>query len=420
MGRILFFLKITLLSTIILWFMLNPGTVVMTWLGYHYEAPVGLVIAGILGLSALGMFLLQGIAFLKSIPSKFKTWQQKKKEKRAYNSFTEGLAALSMNDLATAQQKALETQMLLHDSPLPLILAAQTAEKAKDYPASTRAYGLLLKDKKTEFLGFYGLTCVSMNERDYEAAYLYATKAMVLEKKSLWALKILFEVNLRLNSFDEALKILKQRKSLEKDHKIFEHYLSMTLYLKAMHEGFQKKKLFLKAFEADSSFVPCSLELSKFFQQEKSYKKAEKILEKAISIFPHPHLLNLYINLKDDFTAAQKVQRAEKIVEWTRSHYEGHMILSEEALKGGFTGIARTHLDLAMLAKGPSSKIKALSLELQSITADGYTMKSQDLVERHNFVEKESSWKCKSCHESFDVWTLICGHCGQFDSIDWQ
>lgn len=406
-----FLLKLALLGGVIFWFSLNPGTLTIEWLGHFYKIHIGLGILAVLIASILGMILLYIFLTLKKLPQIWRNFQNKSREKKGYQSFTQGLTALAMEDFETAREKILKTQFFLNDSPLPLILTALSAQKSNDYASATRVYGLLLKDKATEFLGYYGLTQTANAQKDYPAAYLYAKKALEIEPSSKWCILNLFYLSLRLGDHDQSFVFLKKIKK----HKIFgtskiKHLESLCYYIKV-------GKSLQKAFDINPSFIPCALDLAKEYMMLDKFKNAEKILEKSLKANPHPDTAYLYVHMYDNFSSAQKIKRAENIVKITNANYVGHFILTQTAIEEGFTGIARTHLDLAILCnQGVSNKLKLLANALESLDHIPFHLSSKEIISQ----KQEKAWQCDSCGHVSHHWSLICTMCDQIDQINWK
>ncbi len=406
----IFLLKLALVGGAIFWFTLNPGSLTIEWFDHVYKIHIGLGILGILVVSVFGMIVLYIFLTLKKLPQIWRDFRNKSREKKGYQSFTQGLTALAMEDFETAREKILKTQFFLNDSPLPLILTALSAQKSNDYASATRVYGALLKDKTTEFLGYYGLTQTANSQKDYPAAYLYAKKALELEPSSKWCISNIFYLSLRLNDIEQSFVFLKKIKKYKIfDHQKIKHLESVCYYLMG-------GKSLEKGFDTDPSFVPCALALAKEYIFLDKFNKAEKVLEKSLKEKAHPDTAYLYVHLQDKFSPAQKIKRAEYIVKITNANYVGHFILAQTAIEEGFTGIARTHLDLAILCnQGVSFKLKLLANALESLDHVPLHLSSKEIISQ----KQEKTWLCDSCGHVTHNWSLICVVCDQIDQINW-
>ena len=425
MLKTLFFLiKLSLLAGALIWFLRNPGIVKIEWLDTTTEIPVGVAILVIAGSSIILMMILQIFLFLKKIPDIWSKFWEKQQEKKGYQNFTEGLAALAMDDLETAREKMLKTQKLLGESPLPLILTALAAQKANDYVSAARVYGVLLKNKSTEFLGYYGLTQTSKSQRDYQAAYLYGKKAFELVPSGKWIVITLFKLSLRLKDYTDAqyfLKKIRKYNLLKKDQ--LNHYEAILSFLKGIEASDPKVRIinFQKSFDNDSSFIPAVLCVKDALIEIEKPHKAEKALKASLKVNAHPDVAEAYVNLYDDISSGEKMKRAENVLMFSNSDYVGHLIIIQTALKEGFTGIARTHLDLAIVSnQGSSPKLNFFSQQLKELDGNIISWSSKNVSEKTLSSKVDKTWQCTLCLNTYNQWDFICKECDQEDTISWK
>jgi HemY protein len=415
-----FLIKLSLFSAIAVWFLLNPGTVKVDWLGVVHEVHVGIAVLGVILLSILGMIVLHIFLTIRNFPQIWRNFYAKKQEKKGYQNFTEGLAALAMDDLDTAREKILKTQILLGESPLPLILTALSSQKSNDYAGATRVYGILLKNKSTEFLGYYGLTQTSKSQKDYQAAYLYAKKAFELAPSSKWVLMTLFHLSLRLQDYEESFYFLKKIKKYKVlDLQKLNHWEAVFLFLKALKEPDIKSKIknLQRSLDIDPSFIPAVLEFKNF---GKPYK-IERALISSLKINPHIEVAKAYVNLYGGVSSAEKIKRSEDVLNFSNAHYVGHLILTKTALDEGFSGIARTHLDLAILSnQGLTPTLRSLSLKIQDIEGSLFSRASKGPIDSTFNLKPDKIWECQYCFMPHDHWDFICKGCDQLDTILWK
>jgi uncharacterized membrane-anchored protein len=413
-------IKLGILGAIIFWFVINPGTVTIDWFSHSYRIHVGLALLGVIILSIVCMIVLYGILTLREIPQIWRSFQDKSRERRGYQNFTQGLCALAMEDFETAREKISKTQFFLGESPLPLILTALSAQRSNDYASAARAYGLLLKNKSTEFLGYYGLTQTTNAQKDYPASYLYAKKSFELESSSKWAILTLFQLSLRLENYDQSFYFLKKIKKHQvlKNEKL-QHAHALFFYLQGMgmNDIKVKLKLLQKSFDFDSSFIPCVLAINENLCILEKYKNAQRVLEKSLKTNPHPDVAYQYVHLRTNYSSAQKVKRAEHVLKITNAHYVGHLILTQTAIEEGFTGIAQTHLDFAILINGGlCPKLNLLAQSLEDLDGIPTHISSQMTFSQ----KQEKVWQCHSCGYIYERWNLICVECDRIDTIDWK
>ncbi len=424
LKTLFFLLKLFFLSVIVVWFFKNPGTVRIEWFETVHEIPVMVAVLGVLMISIVFMLVLHVFLFFRKLPDIWRRFWEKQQEKKGYQNFTEGFAALAMDDLETAREKMIKTQTLLGESPLPLILAALAAQKANDHVSAARVYGMLLKNKSTEFLGYYGLTQTAKSQRDYPAAYLYGKRAFELSPSGKWVVISLFELSLRLKDYTEAqyfLKKIKKYNAVKKDQ--LRHYEAVLSFLKGMDEPDQKSKIgyFQKSFESDPSFIPAVLAFTDAAIHLERPGKAEKLLKTSLKLSPHPDVAQAYVDLYEGISSGEKMKRAENVLLYSNANYVGHLIVIQTALKEGFTGIARTHLDLALVSnEGSSPKLNFLTQQLKELDGNIIPWSSKNTLEKIVSSKADKTWQCTSCLTTYPQWDFICRECDQADAIFWK
>jgi hypothetical protein len=131
---------------------------------------------------------------------------------------------------------------------------------------------------------------------------------------------------------------------------------------------------------------------------------------------PHLQVAEAYVDLYENLSPAQRIKRAEDVLSFTRSSFEGHFVLAKTAIFENFTGIAKVHLDLAILSnQGSTPKLQNLKIKL-----DSNPHKTEHIPYLSGSDKEDKTWQCKSCATLFDFWDLICNHCDEIDTIIWQ
>ena len=423
---LIYFLKLALVLTIVIWIVNRPGTVSIDWIGYRLETSVGVLFLAAVALAASAAFLYRFWRGLIKAPTLFGQARQDNRKKRGYQALTQGMVAVAAGEAQTALTMARKAEKLLADEPpLTMLLSAQAAQLQGNEEAASNYFNAMLESKETRFLGLRGLLMQAQRRGDLKGALELAKQAHALSPKTPWVLESLFELSEATGNFaiaDQALREGAKSKSFSgADATRKRAVVKLQQALKASDKGQASEALShaKEAYKLAPDLVPAVSFLAETYGRAGKVKDAEKTLRKAWSKQPHRDLARVYLALWPAESAVERVKRLGQMVAKNPSHYESHIALAEANLVAKLWGEARRHLKLASGKEGASRLVCRLMGRLEqeehgdSRAAAEWFEKSETALIAHN-------WVCGSCGAIADSWQAHCGDCGSFDSLSWK
>ncbi|WP_419903422.1 heme biosynthesis protein HemY [Kiloniella sp.] len=423
---LIYFIKLALILTIVIWIANRPGTVAVDWIGYRLETTVGVLFLGAVALAASAAFLYRFWRSMINAPALFGQARADNRKKRGYKALTHGMVAVAAGEAQTAMAMARKAETLLSDEPpLTMLLSAQAAQLQGNEEAATNYFTAMLESKETKFLGLRGLLMQAQRRGDLKVALDLARQAHVLSPKTPWVLESLFELSEATGDFvsaDQALREGAKTKVLSNaDAGRKRAVVKLEQALSAGDKGQEQEALThaKEAYKLAPDLVPAVTFLAGTYGRLGKTKDAEKALRKAWTKQPHRDLARAYVALWPAETAVERVKRLGQMVSKNSDHYESHIALAEANLSAKLWGEARRHLKLASEESGPSRLVCRLMGRLET-EEHGDTRAAAEWFEKSETALIAHNWVCGSCGAIADSWQAHCGDCGSFDTLSWK
>jgi HemY protein len=426
MARILLLcLYVALGVAAAIWLANRPGEVTIEWLGWRLEnAPVGIVMLAVLLLMAVAALLYRLWRFVYKSPTSVSRYLQDSKRRRGYKALSQGMVAVAAGDAGEAARLARRADGLLNDPPLTLLLSAQAAQLNGDEKAAKRYFETMLEDPDTRFLGLRGLVMQAIKEGDQTAALDYLRQARNLRPNTPWVQTTLFELSERSGDYNEAERALKVAQKVgalaAPEGKDRRASLLLAQALSAAEEGRLDAAL-KKAREARRlrrGWLPGALVLARLARDAGREREATKVIEQAWAETPHPDLAALFRSLRPQAGPLEQVKRLGKLTAVNAGHAESRLALAEAALEAELWGNARRHLE-PLAADDPGRRACRLMARLEEAEhGDGEA--ARKWLERSLAAPPEPGWVCSACGARHGDWSVDCGACEAFDTLDWR
>ncbi len=334
------------------WLADHPGDVSIRWLSWRFDTNVPQMLVLLL----LVLFVLYVVGrFLRSIlsiPRRWKEYRLRRRQLKGIRALTGSLTALAAQDEKKALSYARRTDNLLADQALSLLLTTQAAELTGDGDTVRKNYKEMLKQPETEFVALRGLLMQALKDQDDALALGYAERALSMNASAVWLLPILLDLYMRSRQWEQAMKILIRlgRFSLLAPQEISRKkafVLNEQAALQEAESPGQALRLARQSYEADASFMPALVRMTRLSIALGKESKAASMLEEAWSRDPNAEIAHLYASLFEKKEALEQVPHAEKLVKMRPESPDGHALLGEISLRARLWGQARKHLLLA-------------------------------------------------------------------------
>jgi HemY protein len=422
--RWLFFLiKVGVVAVLAVWVAEHPGHVSFVWLGYRVDTRIGVLLAILLVLLLLFM-LLHGLwRLVWRGPRDLGRLRAERKRQQGYRALSQGMAAVAAGDAAEARRQARLANKLLHDPPLILLLAAQTAQLGGDETAARRYFTAMLERPETAFLGLRGLLMQALKAGDRREALELARRAYEERPKTGWAITTLLDLHLEGGDWNQAMPLLTQ-----------------AARLKALSEAEARRKRAVllaekarveppatalpaarEAVKLAPDLVPARAQLARLLIEAGRQREATKVIEQGWSMGPHPDLAAAYAALQPEEAPIARYRRFEKLSALAPRHRESLLALAECAMAAGLWGEARKDLEFVAEAEHghPSQRLARLMVRLAE-GEHGDAAAIRRWLTAAAEADPEPGWRCTRCGTLVSAWQANCPHCRAFDTLAWQ
>lgn len=422
-----FLIQIIAISAACVWVLQQPGSVVISALGYTVTAKLGVVLFGVGVLLLLTLIVYRIAMALGALPGWLGRHNAETRRQKGMRAMTRGFAALAAGDAKNAAAFAGQTRKFLpQEKGLPLLLEAQAARLRGDQAGARRIFQDMLKDKDAAFFGIRGLMSGAIEEGDYRRALDHARQALSQNPRQPWIIKTVYELELQNREWDAALttgrKAIKY-KAID-TQKVRSDETAILLYRSRQKEiegqGEEALKLALQAYRIDKCYVPSVFALLTLYVERGQKGKIKPILEKAWKASPHPDLLPFWEVIEPEAKKNDPMRRLkwyERIVALRPDSVEAQIAAAQAAMEQKLWGEAKAYLTAA-------ERIEPLS-RLYRLRADIIRQTSRDEEEIHRCMELAADapaakvWYCARTGHIYERWSPIAEPHGAFNTIVW-
>src|SRR5438445_1865398 len=238
MIRVLVFLVLAgLLALGVVWLADRPGQVAITWLDYHIDLSVMVMVAAIIVIAIATVILWSLVRFLLRSPQLFRLAMRERKRRRGFDAISRGLIAIGAGDARTAQRYAALADKSAAGESLALLLRAQTAQMNGDRAGADGAFRAMAERADTRLLGLRGLFVEAQRDNDPVAARLAAEEAVRVAPALAWAGQAVLEFRCVAGDWEGALAALEEsRKGGALDRAVYRRRRAVLLTARAIAE----------------------------------------------------------------------------------------------------------------------------------------------------------------------------------------
>jgi len=347
------------------WVADRPGTVEMEWLGWRLETSTFFLLIAFALVSVTLAVVWGVIAWLLDAPRKIARIRKNGRMKKGRELFTQAFLAAEGGDVPVAKKLTHQTQRYLDDTRLMTLLTARTAEASGDIAAAERAYVGLLNDMKAGLLARRGLSESAARRKDYAGAADHAAAALEMSKSAAWAFNTLLEHRLAAGDWKGALDALQdgeERKFI--GGKAARRRRAVILAAAASHaerrgDRAQALELAQKSAALAPGFGPAAAMAARQFASASDLPNAERVVQAAWEVSPHPALGLLYADLRPSDSVADQAQRLLGLADLNPGHRESRFLRVEQRMAVGQWDAARNELEM-LLQEGATSRLCSL------------------------------------------------------------
>jgi HemY protein len=419
--RIVFFLLgVTALALGAMWVVERPGEIVLTWQGWRISTSVTVALVAFAAILILTILVWSIIRFFVMAPGNLSVFLTERRRAKGWRALSRGMIAVGAGNLALARGSANEAQKILGSEPLAMLLAAQAAQLDGDALRAEAEFRAMLASPETRLLGLRGLYLEARRRNDHHAARDAAEEASKSDASILWASEALLEFQSLGGEWDEALATVeREAKTGTIDKPVAKRRRAVLLTAQGLIiEHSDSEKALVLAREAAKlapSLVPAAALSARLEAKDGSTKRAQRAIEKAWAISPHPELADTYGNLRMQDSAKERLARIKLLARKNPEHPEAAIAIARAAIDAQDFAAAREAL--LPFASGPTQAMCLMIAEIEA-TEHGDHGKAREWTSRAVRAKRDLAWVADGFIS--ERWLPASPLTGRLDAFEWK
>jgi HemY protein len=419
MIRVVVFLVLTAAFAryVAVWLVDHPAEVAITWLGYHAEPPIGILIAAI-ACAALLLWWLLRLAL--RAPGLIASTIAQRRAATGQRAIVRGLMAIGAGDVGAARRFAARASRLVPEQPLLLMLQAQAAQLSGNSDGATATFQAMAQRSDSRLFGLHGLFIEAQRRNDLVAARQYAEAAAKASPSLAWAGHAALELRCRGGDWPGALEALERnrRGGLVRDDG-FRRQRAVLLTAQALSlkdaDTCAASELAHEAAKLCPGLVPAAALAGRLLAEGGERRKAVRILEAGWRESPHPDLASAYADLIPGASARERLLRMRVLARLAQPHPESALALAHAALDAHEFAEARA--SLAPLLAAPTRRVATLMACIEA-AEHGDTGLAREWMARAVHAAHDPAWTADGAVA--ETWMPVSPVTGRLDAFEWR
>lgn len=421
LRTLLFFLLLGLAALGIAWIADRPGDIAVNWQGYHVETSLGVALAALAALVIVLMLLWALLRLLFRLPAIIRSRTQARRQRKGYGALSAGLVAVGAGSVATALSQARDARRLLGDGPLTLLLQAQAQQLGGDRAAAEATFTQMLAHPAARALGHRGLHVEALRRGDADAAHQHALEAQ-RDSSLPWAAQAVFDRHTSMQDWAGALTLVEQSAKARLTDKASANrqraVLKTAMALDAeARDPATALTLAREAIKLAPGLVPAVTLAARLLLPGRDARKAERLVEDAWRLQPHPDLATAYISARVGAGTADRLAQARGLARLAPQHAESAMAVAHAAIAARSTDLARSTLAPLLATGRPGVRLCLLMADLED-AAGSATGLVREWLARASRAPRDATWMADGI--ASDRWLPVSPASGRLDAFVWQ
>jgi len=377
------------------WIGTIPGTFTAQSGSTTVETSIPAAILILFVIAILLTMLLRVAGGLRRAPGGFLSWRGARRQRLGEIATQRGIVALAAGDAAAADAEAGRARKLLGETPLVLLLTAESARLAGKHDRATAAFEKLTAHRDMAFLGHRGLLRHHLAQGDHDTAHAYAQAAERSYPGSAWLRGKRLDIAVKQADWPAALRLT--TKPAEVAALATAAAMASTDDRKAV--GFAKQ-----AVRADPALAPAIVAYAGALRRTGRLRAARRALIAGWRQAPHPLTAEEF--LKPFATPIERAQNAAELAAAKPGHPESELLLAQTSLAARLTGEAKRHADAAIAAGLTDGRASEILTALGAVAPAATTA--------------APAWICDACHHGHQIWQPVCPLCQKPGTLLWR
>ncbi len=416
---LIIFIQFILLLIIISTIISNPFIVSFDISNLKYSLNSNLFIGILISVILFIYFVI--FIYFKSRISLNNYFIKKKYQKieRGYNYFVDAMISLANKDRKNASISHKKMKSLLKgDQSLSLLLKSEVLKSENKNDQLSDTYEEMLKNKKTETLGYRGLMELNLKNQDYHHAFLYGEKLFLLNPQIDKLYETLINIAAKTKNWGKLIWISDQayskkiiNKELYQENKSIAYYeIAKIKFGSDLKDSNYNIK---KSLELRKNFVPYIKLHLEILAKIKNIPLLKKSIKKYWYFLPNSSLRKTIVDIIID-NKLDNLDFIYQIIKNNISQEESKKMLIFFAIRNEQWRTARDNIS-GLIGSEPTREICLFMADIEigenndKQKADAWIMRSQNAI-------SENIWICKITNQSQENWSSL-SDSGYFNSL---
>lgn len=399
----------------------TPGHILLQWGETEFRVSLITGLVGLLVLTAMLMILWALLRLVFRLPSLVGFANRMRRQAKGQQAIARGLVAVGSGDRKLALRYAQDSQRLLGNEPLTLLLKAQSAQLSGDRKGAEEAFRAMLDKPETQTLGLRGLFMEAERANDSAAARLLAEEALRRAPDAGWASEALLGFKAGERDWRGAIGLVDQNISRRLIERHEGRSQRAVLLAAAAEDALERNPdealtLALEALRSAPGLVPAAEIAARRLSAKGDFSKATRILETAWKENPHPDLAAAYLAVRQGDSALDKLKRARALHKLMPNARESRFAIARAAIDAREFQAAREALESLALDK-PTVRACLLMAELEEIESGNQGLVRAWLA-RASRAPRDPVWVADGTVS--DSWSPVSPVTGRIGAYEWR
>ena len=368
-------------------------------------------------------FFVSVMKFINGDDTAISRYFMRNRQRKGYQALSDGMLALASGEGNLALDKANKAARFLGNPSLTNVLAAQAAELSGDRRKAEEIYKNLIQMPETRFVAVRGLLKQKLEDGNIDVALKLAERAFVIKPKHTEIQDTLLQLQTKTKDWDGARKTLrtklKQGKMPRDLHKRRDAVLALSQARNGTNEeqNVEAREHAIEANRLSPDLVPAATMAARCYIDSGKPKYAERVIQKAWQVQPHPDLAAAFSEISADETPDQRLKRFATLRKLAPEHRETKLAMAELHLAAEEFGKARREIE-GLLENDPDARILTIMAAVER-GQGGSDELVRGWLAKALGAQRGPQWTCENCKTAHAQWTPVCEKCEGFDTLAW-
>ena len=348
--------------------------------------------------------------------------KDKKNLQKGYGYFVDAMISLANKDKTNAVIASKKMKKKIKDDQgLSMLLDSEILKIEKKYNELSLLHEEMIKNKKTETLGYKGLMEENINKEDYHHAFIYGEKLFQLNPFIDKLYLTLVSIIAKTRNWNQLIYLSKQAYNKKLiDLTIFNQNTAIAYYeiskIKIQSEPKESLSLILKAIKLKGPFPPFIKLHLEILMTQNEISKIKKVIKKYWNDQPSSSLRIII----SEFLKKNDLSNLEDIKFITKSNYnddESKKLLVDFAIHNSEWSLAREKIK-GLINFNPDREICELMALLEMGEFNDIQKRDSWMLRAEN-ADLDEIWICQITNTPQKNWNSI-SDSGHFNSLEWR